>query len=280
MQDTRTYLEKLKPMLYAMSLDYSVVPTLLLEIEQFIQAHAEDNIGRDTGGSVEITPGAPISKAEANDGKDATSKISFGINDIYVSGEGNLGIDASELLLEDVELTVQELTIESGVGAFATSFMLDAIESSTEANFDKHVARDANSICDIHCNPISDFDSVLAKEAIATSEAEASMSATASTDGIKLAEIYDGISEAEILLEADPCSMATKQPNSSQEIEYTLEASIQRTNGKRFVGSSETECTISLLVGKKKHATINDVANKTLASFFNDSIMRSTIIPA
>ncbi len=280
MQDTRTYLEKLKPILYAMSLDYSVVPTLLLEIEQFVQAHAEDNIGHDACGSVEITLSTPSAKAEANDGKDATSKISFGINDVYISGESNFGEDVSAVLLDNIETTVQELSLEPSMGTFAKGLAADDIETSTEAFFGSCEAKSVNLNFDIRFSYISNFDSVSTKEAIATVEVETSISATASTDGIKLAEIYNGISEAEITIDAEPSSTLTKQPNVSQEIESLLEATVQRTNGKRFVGTSETEYAIDISISKKKHAIINDVVNKTLASFFNDSIMRSTIIPA
>lgn len=105
---THNYLEKLKPFMLAMTLDYSVIPEINMEMAfALIQAEVENNSGRDGSGSLVTAFDTIQAIAEANQGQDVSSisnSLTLGNLDVSVEGNG-----AKEVSLE------QELGLSQGI---------------------------------------------------------------------------------------------------------------------------------------------------------------------
>lgn len=268
MQDVRTYLEKLKPILYAMSLDYNVVPKCGVEIKTSIASSAENNVGKDASCGAEINATAAITKTECNDGKEAKGiSVSTEINSLSIKAEGNGGKDVNEADLGEIETFIQNLIAERGAGAFLDDILVElGAEIVTQPTIRTGKETTADTQADI--TPSATPSAKAAKDVFAEQTSELELGIAATVFKLTLKEVLDAYVEMSIEPTVEPVVPTLKKPQIEQEIGFDIQSTVQKVNTKRVVSEVTSELSMEIAIIRYRHAIMADLKGKTMAEFF------------
>lgn len=268
MQDVRTYLEKLKPILYAMSLDYNVVPKCGFEVKTSVASSAESNVGKDASCGAEINAAAVITKTECNDGKEAKGiSVSTEINSLSINAEGNGGKDVNEVVFGEVETFIQNLIAERGAGAFLGDILVELgaeIVTQPSIRTGKETTADAQtSIAPAATPSAKTIEDVFAEQ---TSEFELGIAVTVFK--LTLKEVLDAYVEMSIEPTIEPVVPTLKKPQIEQETGFAIQSTPQKVNAKRIVSEVANDLSMDIAIIRYRHAIMADLIGKTMSEFF------------
>ena len=268
MQDVRTYLEKLKPILYAMSLDYNVVPKCGVEVKTSVVSSAENNVGKDALGGAEFNSTAAITKTECNDGKEAKGiSVSTGINSLSLNTEGNGGKDVNEVDFGEVETFIQNLIAERGAGAFLGDILVElGAEITTQPSIRKGKETTADAQTSI--TPATTPSAKAAKDVFAEQTSEFELGIAVKVFKLTLKEVLNAYVEMSIEPTIEPVVPTLKKPQIEQEISFDIQSTAQKVNTKRIVSEVTSELSMEIAIIRYRHAIMADLKRKTMAEFF------------
>lgn len=271
-----TFLQRLKPYLLAMSLDYSVVPACTIQLITELFATGEHNVGKDASGSIAMTMTNALADVEDNVGRDNTIDLEFGAFTLDGSAENNAGHDvgAFEWLLG----ISMEGSAEEVAGRFAKGFRafteyglqasgLNAVphpsgEAESEAEFLPSATPMGATTHQMQVGNTTQFDFVVALQVF--------------EEAIK--KVQDATSEmvstAEIVMEA----LETQQPTIDNDVVIDFESTLNRTYGRRAVMSKEIAMALAVIIEKFKWAIINDMENTSINAFFENKTMERAML--
>lgn len=280
--DVRTYLEKLKPILYAMSLDYSIVPKC--EIEMLIKdiiANAEGHAGRGISGAIEALISQGINNAECNDGKDAKGlNVEFGTTTPTIASQHNVGKDADVNFGEiDISPIINEIIHTLGRELSKLDNAIDKLDAMCEA-----VERQSKDACGASEMTATLGITPLAldvKDAVSEQTSQFNLNAVVTILKLTLKEITEAFlsigSEMDITLTA----RTLKTFDVAQETTHELKVISEKVNGKRAIPNIEQAVEPNVSAQKYKWAKMGDLKNKLLDEFFNrKAIERACMIIA
>lgn len=235
MQDVRTYLEKLKPILYAMSLDYNVVPKCGVEVKTSVASTAENNVGKDASCGAVINATAAITKTECNDGKEAKGiSVSTEINSLSISTEGNGCKDVNEVDFGKIETFIQNLIAERGAGAFLGDILVELgaeIVTQPSIRTSKETAADAQA--DI--TPVTTPSAKTAKDVFSEQTSGFELGIAVTVFKLTLKEVLDAYVEMSIESTIEPVVPTLKKPQIEQGTDFEIQSMPQKVNTKRIV---------------------------------------------
>lgn len=268
MQDVRTYLEKLKPILYAMSLDYNVVPKCGVEVKTSVASSAESNVGKDAPCGAELNAAAVITKTECNEGKEAKGiSVSTGINSLSINAEGNGGKDVNEVVFGEVETFIQNLVAERGAGAFLGDILVELgaeIVTQPSIRTGKETTADAQTSITPAATPSAKtIEDVFAEQ---TSEFELGIAVTVFK--LTLKEVLDVYVEMSIEPTIIPVVPTLKKPQIEQETDFEIQSIPQKVNTKRIVSEVASDLSMDIAIIRYRHAIMADLIGKTMSEFF------------
>lgn len=268
MQDVRTYLEKLKPILYAMSLDYNVVPKCGVEAKTSVASTAENNVGKDASCGAVINATAAITKTECNDGKEAKGiSVSTEINSLSISTEGNGCKDVNEVDFGKIETFIQNLIAERGAGAFLGDILVELgaeIVTQPSIRTSKETAADAQA--DI--TPVTTPSAKAVKDVFAEQTSEFELGIAATVFKLTLKEVLDVYVEMRIEPIIEPVVPTLKKPQIDQETGFEIQSMPQKVNTKRIVSEVESALSMEIAIIRYRRAIMADLKGKTMSEFF------------
>lgn len=276
----RTYLEKLKPVLYGMSLDYSVVPKCGLETQIYTQANAESNIGKDADANAQIDVIQNIARTEHNGGKDAKGlNVQLSETTLATTAQGNVGKDAE---IGDVELDIitRCLSAEKVFGheindILASFFAEPQVTTVTRQG----VETQGNARVEFAPNATPTVSA--AKDATAEVSAQFVFAIALNVLEEKLKEIQGIETAIEYALDIVAEVPILKELILEQTIESELSAIFQRVNGKRATPHITQSVETNITIQRYRHATMNDLKGVGIKTFFGEkTVNRACIIPA
>lgn len=276
----RTYLEKLKPVLYGMSLDYSVVHKCGLEVQINTQASAEHNVGKDVSASAQMSVAQGVIRTECNDGKDAKGlNVQFGKTTLATTAQGNAGKDAE---LDNITLDIipRCLSVEKSFGHETydtfTSFFA---ETQAEAKTRQSVEVQGNAQSEFTQTITPSAKEVKDATAEATSQFVFGIALTVLEE--KLKEVQGFAVDIEHVFGIVPEVPILKKPILEQTIDNLLSVTAQRVNGKRATPHIVQNVETNIIIQRFRHATLNDLKGSGIKAFFGGkTVNRACIIPA
>lgn len=272
-----TFLQRLKPYLLAMSLDYSVVPYCDIIIVTSMLADGEHNRGRDAQGSIEMALTNALANAEHNPAEDVAIDLEFGGMTLNGSAEGNVGHDVTALAW----LLGVSLEGSAGVsqGRFAddvTAFMDTTVGATgLPTNGRECEEADASVNADVDANAHSS----LARQMTLTQDTQFTLNMVAKALEIAVKKVQDALSEVETTPLMEVEATPTESVEMMQESLVEFIANLRRRNGRRAVVTKEITTQLIMAVEKFRRAILNDTAGKSITAFFgNKTIDRAMLI--
>lgn len=268
MQDVRTYLEKLKPILYAMSLDYNVVPKCGVEVKTSVASTAENNVGKDASCGAVINATAAITKTECNDGKEAKGiSVSTEINSLSINTEGNGGKDVNEVDFGKIETFIQNLIAERGAGAFLGDILVElGAEIVTQPVI--RTGKETTAYAQADITPVTTPSAKAVKDVFAEQTSEFELGIAATVFKLTLKEVLDVYVEMRIEPIIEPVVPTLKKPQIDQETGFEIQSMPQKVNTKRIVSEVESALSMEIAIIRYRRAIMADLKGKTMSEFF------------
>lgn len=272
-----TFLQRLKPYLLAMSLDYSVVPYCDINIVTSLLADGEHNRGRDAQGRIEMALTNALAKAEHNPAEDVAIDLEFGGMTLNGSAEGNVGHDVTALAW----LLGVSLEGNAGVsqGRFAKDFtaFMDTYVGATGLRANRRDCEEADA--SVNADVDAEAHSSLARQMTLTQDTQFTLNMVAQAFEIAIKKVQDALSEVETTPLMEVEATPTESVEMMQESLVEFIANLRRTNGRRAVVTKDITTQLTMVVEKFRRAILNDTAGKSITAFFgNKTIDRATLI--
>lgn len=273
-----TFLERLKPYLLAMSLDYSVVPKCDIDIMISLFAVAGGHPARDASGHIDVSITNALNKAEGNVGHDAVlGGIQIAPITINGSAEGNVGHDATGLDV-DTSLTnsiyfheAYGRQIEPLEAMFGT--FLEALATTTTGHELELVEAFAET--ENHVTAQTPFS----KEITAEHSTTLDLTAVAQVFKEAIKEIQNATSIWDVQPSVEIVATPTAQVLIEQHTPFEVYGSMQRTNGKRAILTKEQNIEMTIAIQRLRKSMLTEMAGHSIKSIFeNKTIERALLI--
>lgn len=272
---THQFLEKIKPYLFAMTRDYSVIPEVSLELFfTEIKATAEHGIGHDAGGSIEMTFETALTATEHNPGHD-TQNLAVGLTfgNIAASAESNSGHGVGF----DIE-------VQSEANIFAESHETKEADAREESCFGLDVGIEKSEPNEISAGSEMQTEYDTGGEAHGAREVSVDNLLSFSLDATATAMAQEIKNVEGANLEIGFENAITAESNESKEIAANQETEIdisfvaEKALAYSIVATQNSLFTLSVNALRMKYGVVSDFGELTISEFANNKTVDSACL--
>ncbi len=272
---THQFLEKIKPYLFAMTRDYSVIPEVSLELFfTEIKATAEHGVGHYAGGSIEMAFETALTATEHNPGHD-TQNLAVGLTlgNIAASAESNSGHDVGF----DIE-------VQSEANISAESHEKKEVIISEETCFAIGIGTEKSEPKEISAGSVVQTEHGIGGEAHGTKEVAVdetllfSLDATATAMAQEIKNVEDANLEIGFENAITAESNESKEIATNQETEIDISFVAEKALAYSIAATQNSLFTLSVNALRMKYGVVSDFGELTISEFANNKTVDSACL--